>query len=342
MKPKKDVILMVQGIRQADMNKKKRCHLPRFLLMLNILLWGSAIYLWLQDYEPVPIVAEQFTYEQEIEIPVTPVPTFNDDNVNSYDNVSFSMHSNYALLINLTTGEVLFAHHENERVYPASITKIMTVLVGLEYTDGEDLIVQADFNELFLAGAALAHFEYGETRTLSEVLHGSMLPSGADATTTLAYHVGGTYEAFVDLMNETAARLGMLDTHFTNASGLHDDNHYTTAYDIALMLKYALEIEAFRDIFKASNYAITTQSGNEHIMMSTMFSSINSLARTPEFTGGEILGGKDGFTIAAGLCLASLATDGVDEFILITLQADSNPHHIVDAFTIYEYFFNLE
>ena len=337
---------MVQKMRQNRNSKKEKCYLTSFLLILNVFLWGSAIYLWLQDHEPAPTVAGQFTYEQEIEIPVTPVPIFNDGNTDFYDEVGFSMYSNHALLINLTTGEVLFAHHENDRVYPASITKIMTVLVGLEHAEGEVMIVQADFNELFLAGAAMAQFEYGETRTLSEVLHGSMLPSGADATTTLAYHVGGSYEGFVSLMNETALRLGMSNTHFTNASGLHDENHYTTAYDIALMLEYALEIEAFRAIFTTPSYAITTRAGGEHIMTSTMFNSISSLTRTPEFIGGEILGGKDGFTNAAGLCLASLATDGVDEFILITLQAPTSSEtatsnaHVVDAFTIYEYFFN--
>jgi D-alanyl-D-alanine carboxypeptidase (penicillin-binding protein 5/6) len=339
---------MIQGMRQAHRDKKKKHNLALILLVLNILLWGSAIYLWLQDYESAPMVTRQFTYEHLIETPVIEAQIFNVGNVELYDEVGFSMYSDHALLINVTTGDVLFAHKENERVYPASITKIMTVLVGLEYADDEDLIVQADFAELFLANAAMAGFEYGETRTLSEVLHGSMLPSGADATTTLAYHVGGSYEAFVDLMNETAMRLGMFDTHFTNASGLHDDNHYTTAYDIGLMLEYALEIEAFKEIFMTPTYAITTRAGNEHVMRSTMFNSIATIGRMPEFSGGEILGGKDGFTLAAGLCLASLATDGVDEFILITLQAPPrseigiNQPHVVDAFTIYEYFFNMQ
>ena len=337
---------MVQDMRQVNKNKKKKRSWMPFLLFLNVLLWGSGIYLWLRDHESAPIVGGQLTQEQSIETSVTSDSDANDKGVNGYHEVDFEMHSNYALLINLTTDEVLFAHRENERIYPASLTKIMTVLVGIEHADGEDLIVQADFNELFLAGAAMARFEYGETRTLSEVLHGSMLPSGADATTTLAYHVGGTYEGFVDLMNETAARLGMSQTYFTNASGLHDDAHYTTAYDIALMLEYALEIDMFREIFTTAHYPIITRAGDEHIMASTMFNSIESLTGAPTFTGGEILGGKDGFTFAAGLCLASLATDGTDEFILITLQADHEiayqSPHVADAFTIYEYFFNLE
>lgn len=337
-----------EGDAQAIMGKKKKRRLLPFLLVLNILLWGTAIHLWLQDHDPPPIVADQFTYEQEIEIlPVIPTPSVQEVSVTTYDDVSFSMYSDYALLINLTAGEALFAHNENERVYPASITKIMTVLVGLEHADDDDeLIVEADFNELFLEGASMAYFEYGETRTLSDVLHGSMLPSGADATSTLAHHVGGSYEGFVDLMNETAMRLGMNDTHFANASGLHDDDHYTTPHDIALMLEYALEVDGFRDVFTVSNYAMTTGGGNEHIMISTMFNSIASLGLTPEFNGGEILGGKDGFTLEGGLCLASLATDGTDEYILITLQADPElsylQPHVADAFTIYEYFFNTD
>lgn len=338
----------MQNMRQVHINRKKKRHLTSILLTLNVLLWGSGIYLWLQDYELAPTVARSLADEQAVEFPFIAPGIFNAEQMESYDEVGFEMYSHHALLINLTTGDILFAHHENERVYPASLTKIMTVLVGLEQASGEDLMVQADFDALFLANASMAHFEAGETRPLSDVLHGAMLPSGADATSTLAHHVAESYEGFVDLMNETAMRLGMFDTHFVNASGLHDDDHYTTAYDIALLLKYALGIEAFREVFTTSIYTTTTGAGDEHVMRSTMFDSMAAIGQSPGFNGGEILGGKDGFTFEAGLCLASLATDGEDEFMLITLQAppsneaDVSSAHVVDAFTIYEYFFNLD
>lgn len=339
---------MVKEMRSVNLAKKKKRNLPLFLLFLNTLLWGTAIYLWLQDHESIPGVAKQPDAQQKIEIPVSNLSRSSEDvvdrynDVSTYDDVNFSMHSEHALLINLTTNEVLFAHNENERAYPASLTKIMTVLVGLEHADDDELIVEADFNELFLKGASMAHFEYGETRTLSEVLYGAMLPSGADATSTLANHVGKSYQGFVDLMNQKAMQIGMYNTHFANASGLDDDNHYTTAHDMALMLEYALKTDGFREIFTATNYPITTQSGTEHVMISTMFNTIYGLTGTPVFTGGEILGGKDGFTFNAGLCLASLATDGTNEFILITLHADYeiSSAHVIDALTIYEYFLN--
>ncbi|MCL2560246.1 MAG: hypothetical protein FWE07_07130 [Turicibacter sp.] len=159
---------MVQRIRQPDHNVKKKNKVVPFLVFLNVLLWGSAIYLWFQNHESRPTVSSDFTYTQEIEpFNVIPNPTFNDHSVEEYSEVTFSIHSNYALLINLTTGDVLFAHNERERAYPASITKIMTVLVALEHAEEETLTVQADFNELYIAQAATAGFEYGETRTLS-------------------------------------------------------------------------------------------------------------------------------------------------------------------------------
>ena len=257
----------------------------------------------------------------------------------TYDDVGFRMRSEYALLINITNGRTLFAHQEDVRTYPASVTKIMTVLIGLTSGDmDESVTVNADFEELFLAGAMQSGFTYGEVRTLTEILHAIMLPSGAEATWSLANHVAGSYEGFVDLMNEKALELGMFDTNFVTTTGLHDDNHYTTANDIAILMKYALAIPEFYEIFTTRTYELETPNA----LGSTMHSTLFSFAPETTFEGGEILGGRTGFTIPAGRCLASLATDGVDEFILITFGADDpdweQTTHIADALMIYEYF----
>jgi len=272
----------------------------------------------------------------------TPLENFSREDPLSYKDTNFNMYSNHALLINLTTGEIMFEHHADTRIYPASLTKIMTVLIGLEQAEHDTMIVQADFTRLMLDNASVTGFEYGEERTLMDVLHGAMLPSGADATATIAYNIAGSYEAFVMLMNERARALGMYHTNFTNTSGLHDENQYTTAYDMAILLRHALANPRFREIFTARLYPFTTAFGEQRVMHSTLFANL----WTTEFAGGEIIGGRTGFTNEAGRCLASLATNGTDEFILITLGADpyaaNQSAHIFDALTIYEYFLSEE
>jgi len=311
--------------------------LTPLLFILNLFLWGGAINLWMQEVDVPPQTADSFTVAVNIYSPdeIAQLAAFHSSLSLTYEDVGFQLYSENAFLINLDTGEILFDHNGRKRTYPASVTKIMTVLVGLEHATGEELVVYADFDALALANAAVVGFTYGENRTLSEVLHATMLSSGADATTTLAYHISGSYEGFVDLMNETAERLGMNDTNFTNASGLHDDDHYTTAYDIAILLEYALDHMYFREIFTARAYPFIDSAGHEQSMFSTMFLSMPE----PKFNGGEILGGKTGYTTAAGLCLASIATDGTHEFALITFGAPVGGH-IRDAFALYEYFFN--
>jgi len=280
--------------------------------------------------------------EESEEHIIAPIESDQMENALAYYEVDFSIYSQQALLINLTTGEVMFAHDADVRVYPASLTKIMTVLVGLEQATSDTMIVKADFERILLDNASVAGFEYGETRTLMEVLHGAMLPSGADATATIAYNIADSYEGFVALMNEKARELGMDDTNFTNASGLHHDNHYTTAADMAILLRHALDNPRFREIFTARAYSFTTFYGEQRTMYSTLFAN----TWTTEFSGGEMIGGRTGFTNAAGRCLASLATNGVDDFILITFGADSyaadQTAHIADAFAIYDYFLSRE
>lgn len=257
----------------------------------------------------------------------------------TYNEVGFDMYSEYALLINISNGRVLFEHQADVQTFPASVTKIMTVLVGLESGNKDDAVtVRADFDELFRSGAMQSGFRYGEVRTLEEILYAIMLPSGAEATWALANHVAGSYEEFVNLMNTRARELGMLDTHFVTATGLHDENHYTTANDIAILLEYALTIPEFRAIFTARTYELESPNSLGSTMNSTLF----AFAPQTIFDGGEILGGRTGFTTPAGRCLASLATDGTDEFILITFKAPGQEAnqiaHILDALMIYEYF----
>ncbi len=261
---------------------------------------------------------------------------FKTNQVLTESEVDLSLVSDYALLVNLTTNEVIYEKNAHQRTYPASLTKMMTVLVGIEHMKKEAVTIDVDYNALAIEGAAIAGFYNGEVVSYEDLLYGTMLPSGADAALMLAKVVAGSEEAFVALMNEKAKQLGMNDTHFTNVVGLHDDNHYSTAWDLAMLEKVALYNETFREIFSAKSY--TTESASRLTFTSRMFDRMKS----PSFNGGEVLGGKTGYTEEAALCLASYATDGENEYLLVTTHANGNPYtpqyHVLDALEAYDYF----
>ena len=324
----------------ARRNKQKVAAEAIFKLVRNVVIAGGIVgvgihffVIWFFADIPVKAVAP-------IEQPIIAEIVAEITRPLGRNEVGFDMQSEYALLINISNGRVLFEHQADVQTFPASVTKIMTVLVGLENsTMNENVTVVADFDALWLSGAMQAGFNPGEVRTMSEILHAIMLPSGAEATWALANHIAGGYEDFVAMMNERARTLGMNDTHFVTATGLHDENHYTTANDIAILLRYALTIPEFRAMFTTAEYQLSRPNSRGNIMYSTLYQS----ATTTSFASGEILGGRTGFTTPAGRCMASLATDGTSEFILITFGIP-DPHftntsaHVDDALVIYEYF----
>lgn len=252
--------------------------------------------------------------------------------------VDLNLVSDNALLVNLTTNEVIYEKNAHKRTYPASLTKMMTVLVGVEHMQDGPITIDVDYNALAQEGAAIAGFMNGEVVSYEDLLYGTMLPSGADAALMLAKVVAGSEEGFVALMNEKAQELGMKDTHFTNVTGLHNDDHYSTPWDLAMLEKAALYNEEFREIFSAKSY--TTASESHLIFTSRMFDRMSS----PIFDGGEVLGGKTGYTEEAALCLASYATDGENEYLLVTTHANGNSYtpqyHVLDALAAYDYFLN--
>lgn len=250
------------------------------------------------------------------------------------------LHSPYAILIRLKDKKVAFETRSEERIYPASLTKIMTAIVAIEnISDLQERIVLPKniFHELFAANASMAGFSPSEEVPAIDLLYGTLLPSGADATMGLTLLVSDSESEFVKLMNKKANQLGMKDTHFTNASGLHEDNHYTTVKDIATLLEYALENETFYEIFTSVRHS--TVSTNRHSDGITFYSTLSKNMNTYEFDGGRILGGKTGYTAEAGMCLASLAEKNGTQYILVTAAAagdhQTKQYHIMDAFTVY-------
>jgi len=252
----------------------------------------------------------------------------------SSDNVK----SNYGLLINLDTGKVVASKDGNERINPASMTKILTLLVAVEHLDDIDntfTMTREIGDYVFSNDCSQVGFEVGETVTIRDLLYGTILPSGADAALCLAEYIAGSQEAFVDLMNEKLKELGLSDTaHFTNCVGVYDKDHYCTLMDMAMILKAAEENKLCHEVLNARTYLTTAT--NEHpdgIQISNWF-----LRRIEDKdTHGEVVGAKTGFVNESGCCGASyqVSNDG-SHYICVTADAWSSWRCIYDHVDIYE------
>ena len=251
-----------------------------------------------------------------------------------------NLHSSNAILVRLDNHSVLMQKNSKQKVYPASLTKIMTAIVAIERLPDLQVKValpNSMFQKLYKADASMAGFMPDERVRAIDLLYGVMLPSGAECCIGLADHIAGSEQKFVEIMNQKAAVLGMSNTHLTNSTGLQDNNHYTTVKDLSLLLSYALQNTTFRDIFTASRYSIapTNKHPNGITFQNTMFKNITN----PVVDGGKILGGKTGYTVEAGLCLASFAQKNGREYILVTSGAkgnhESEQYNIDDAYTVY-------
>lgn len=249
------------------------------------------------------------------------------------------LNSPYAILIRLNDGVVMEKNSE-EIIYPASLTKIMTAVVAIENLpdlEKEIILTNAMFEGLYEANASMAGFQPGEKVRALDLLYGVLLPSGAESCRALSYEVAGSEQDFVKMMNQKALELGMYNTQFTNAIGLHNKNHYTTVKDVAVLLSYALQNDTFREIF--TSFRHSTPSTNIHPGGITFYSTLFKELDTLQIRRGEILGGKTGYTDKAGLCLASLAKVGGQEYILVTAGAKGDYHteqyNITDALMIY-------
>lgn len=249
--------------------------------------------------------------------------------------------SSSGVLIDMQTNEIIAQKNADTRMYPASLTKIMTVGTALDYIinlDDTYTLPEFIFQDLYDQNASLAGFQPNENIKIKDYLYGAILPSGADATIGLSMYISGTEASFVDLMNRKLNDIGIADTtHFANTSGLHNESHYTTALDMGVILNQAWENPTFREIFTAHSY--TTEPTNLNAEGISLSSTLFSRITGTEVPGVTILGGKTGFTDEAGYCLATIAEKDGKEYMLITADAAENPDvsypNINDAITIY-------
>lgn len=251
--------------------------------------------------------------------------------------LDLELYSENALLIDLESNTVLVQKNADARIYPASMTKVMTVLVAAEHIENWDetfTMTQSIIDPLFLADASMAGFVHGEEVSMTELLYGAVLPSGAEATQALAIVTAGSEEAFAALMNEKAQALGLKDTHFVDASGLHDENHYTTLSDMAIIMQAALDNPHCREVLTSVNHTSpATVQNPEGVAMTNRF-----LYRIrPQQTGNvDIQAAKTGYTAQAMNCCVSYGImENGRAAICITAHAWTGDYCIADHLALY-------
>ncbi len=249
--------------------------------------------------------------------------------------------SNYAVLISLTDNTILAQKSANAKMHPASMTKVMSLIVAYEHIENMEetfTVTSTIIDPVYTAGASLAGFSPNEALPLRDLLYGMILPSGAEASVALAVYVAGSEEAFVALMNEKATDMGLTSTHFENCTGLTGTNHYSTAVEMGMILAYAMQYDECAEIL--STYQYTTTATEKHpdgvLLESTMFSRM--YGDEPE--GVTIIAGKTGYTDRAHHCLMSYATDDItgDSYIFVSADSTEKFGPVFDAINVYSAF----
>lgn len=247
--------------------------------------------------------------------------------------------SSHAILVDESTDTIIASKGAKERINPASMTKVLTLLVAAEHVAEEQLddtfTMTIDITDYsYVNDCSNVGFEVDEKIPVRDLFYGTILPSGGDAAVGLATYVAGSHEAFVELMNEKLDELGLSDTaHFTNCVGLYDANHYCTLYDMAIIMKAALQNEFCREVLSTKCYTTTpTTQHPEGIIISNWF-----LRRIEDKdTDGEVIGAKTGFVAQSGSCAVSyqLSENGIP-YICATAGSTSSWRCIYDHVEIY-------
>ena len=244
------------------------------------------------------------------------------------------------ILMEAQTGTVVYQKDADTRRSPASITKIMTTLLALENGNLSDMVTFSDDAINNTEGSGIAR-DYGEQMTLEQCLYGVMLESANECAYAVAEHVGGTVENFVDMMNAKAKELGCTNTHFANPHGLQDENHYTTAHDMALIAQAAYQNETFRIIIGTKMYTIPptnkhaeeTVLRNHHDMLCTYHNA------NRKYLYPYCVGGKTGYTATANSTLVTYAEKDGMTLICVVMNTQS-PNQFIDTVNLFDYAFD--
>ena len=278
--------------------------------------------------------------QKPVETPAETEPTpslkdwlFSPDDPKSFRPVSDSstitlaatkIYSNNIIMVDLSSGKSVCEYDADTRIYPASMTKLMTVVVACDLIEdmNDTFTFTTDILYSIEAGATQAYFKAGNPVPMKDLIYGAILPSGADACLGLAISLAGSEEEFVSLMNKKALELGCYGTHFMNATGLHNNEHYSTVRDIATIMAYAMENQFLRKVITAKSYTTVAPVDRAD---GTLYCNWQSGYLADPSSKATMIGAKSGYTEIAGRCLASVSrtADG-KEYIIVSAGAFSN------------------
>ena len=227
-------------------------------------------------------------------------------------------------VFNLTTKDVLYAQNIYAKMYPASTTKILTAYVALKYGDLNGIYTVSENAADQASDSSVCNLKAGEQLSLQQLLYGLLLRSGNDAAIVIAEGISGDVSSFAELMNKEAKMLGATDSHFVNANGLQDENHYTTVYDLYLIFQAAIQNPTFVDIIHTTEYTVDYLDPNGMSIQQVWTSTNKYLMGTETAPDGiTVIGGKTGTTNDAGYCLVLLSNNAAgDQIISIVMKAD--------------------
>lgn len=304
------------------MNKTKN-KLRKFIFFQIILT------IILSIYSPISIADENNQIQSEIAA-----------TENSNSNITIL--SPHAILMDPSTGQILYEHNAREQAYPASVTKLMTAILTMENCKLNDVVtVDSKALQGIPRSYTVAALQPGEQITVDKLLHVLLIPSANDAANVLAFHIAGSLESFSEMMNAKAKEIGCENTHFTNPSGIHDDNHYTSAYDMALIGKYAYTFDTIREIATNTSYDLPNlPDGKER-----KFKTTNTLiTEKNQYYYEYATGLKTGYTDKAKSCIVATAKKDNMELLCVILGGDKTEdkkaQRELDCRTLFEYGFN--
>ncbi|MBQ0060080.1 MAG: D-alanyl-D-alanine carboxypeptidase, partial [Lachnospiraceae bacterium] len=265
-----------------------------------------------------------------------PIPYPSTDGVN--------VASETACLMDADTGAILYNKDMDRQMYPASITKVMTTMLALEYGNLSDQVTMTSTGVAYVQSySSNLGTLVGEVFTLEQLLYGTMLKSANDMATQVGEYIGGTLPSFIDLMNHKAEELGCTNTHFANACGMPDETHYTSAHDMVLIGQEAIKNEEFRKIVGTHTYTIPP---TNMYSQPREFSSHNPLLTNPDYAFPGIIGGKTGNTNAAGNTLTTYTSNYGRTLVVCTLKGSSAPDAASDNVNLHtfgsSFFDNIE
>lgn len=263
---------------------------------------------------------------------------------NTQEVLDAKLYTDCLLLVESNTGNILYEKNAYKKMYPASTTKILTAIIVLEkcYLN-ERVTVSNAAVEAVPSDYTKANLKPGEEFTVEELLNVLLIPSANDAANVLAEHTSGSISEFAKLMNEKAAEIGLKDSNFTNPSGIHDENLYTTAFDLSLLARYAMKIPKFRQIVQKTSVELPATSIYPHTDRIFQNSNLLLIKEATSYYYEYTTGIKTGYTTPAGDCLVASAKKDDIEFIAVCLHAgnldNGSREKFLDCKTLFEYAF---